>query len=79
MLTTSDTKLGKSLADGLHQRYTSWRRESDAVQQAYEAWLESEGPKREIAYARYIAALDQEELSAGSYRDELAWVERISG
>ncbi len=79
MVTSSDTTLERSLADGLHRRYTAWRRESDAVQRAYEAWLDSEGPKRELIYAAYLAALDQEQLAADSYRDELAWVERISG
>ena len=80
MVTSSDTTLERSLADGLHRRYTAWRRESDAVQRAYEAWLDSDGPQ---AGARstpaYLAALDQEQLAADSYRDELAWVERISG
>ncbi len=79
MLTTSDTSLGRSLADALHQRYTDWRRESDAVQRAYEAWLDSDGANRELAHAGYLAALDQEQLAADSYRDELVWVERISG
>jgi hypothetical protein len=78
MLTTNDTRLGRSLADGLHQRYSSWRRQSDAVQGAYEVWLDAEGARRELAYAGYLAALDQEQLAADSYRDELAWVERIS-
>ena len=79
MLTTTDTTLGRSLADGLRRRYTAWRRESDAVRRAYETWLDSDDPKRELAYAGYLAALDQEQLAADSYRDELAWVERISG
>jgi hypothetical protein len=78
MLTISDTRLGRSLADALHQRYSSWRRESDSVQRAYEAWLDAEATKRELAYAGYLAALDQEQLAADSYRDELRWVERIS-
>ena len=79
MLTTNDTTLGRSLADGLHERYTAWRRESDAVQRAYEAWLDSAGAKRELAYGGYLAALDQEEVAADSYRQELTRIERISG
>lgn len=79
MATISDTGVGRSLADGLHQRYTAWRRESDAVHAAYEGWLNADDATRELAYAGYLAALDQEALAADSYRDELAWVERISG
>jgi hypothetical protein len=77
MVTTSDTGLGRALADGLLQHYTSWRRESDAVQLAYEAWTSSDAASRELAYAGYLAALDQEELAAQRYRDQVAWVERI--
>ena len=79
MVTTSDTRLGRALADRLLQQYTSWRRESAAVQRAYEAWISSDADNRELAYAGYLAALDQEELAADGYRDQVAWVERISG
>jgi hypothetical protein len=79
MVTTSDTGLGRALSDGLLRHYTSWRRESDSVQLAYEAWISSEAANRELAYAGYLAALDQEELAAHRYRDHVAWVERIVG
>ena len=77
MVTTSDTGLGRALADGLLRHYTSWRRESDGVQRAYEAWISSDADNRELAYAGYVAALDQEELAAHRYRDHVAWAERI--
>jgi hypothetical protein len=78
MVTTSDTRLGRALADGLLRHHTSWRRESDAVKLAYEGWTSSDTANRELAYARYLAALDQEELAAHRYRDHVAWVERIA-
>ena len=77
MVTTSDTGLGRALTGGLLRHYTSWRRESDAVQRAYEAWISSDAANREFAYAGYLAALDQEELAAHRYRDHVAWVERV--
>jgi hypothetical protein len=79
MVTTSDRTLGRALADGLLRHYTAWRRESEAVQLAYEAWINSDSKSRELAYAGYQAALDQEELAAEGYREQLAWVDRISG
>jgi hypothetical protein len=79
MITSSDTAFARGLGDSVLERYTSWRHDCAAVQRAYEAWIESEAPNRELAYAGYLAALDQEELAAAAYRDELAWVRRISG
>jgi hypothetical protein len=77
--TNTRTPVGRALTDGLFQRYTSWRNESNAVQHAYEAWVSSDAAKRELAYAGYLAALDQEELAAEAYRDQLAWVQTVSG
>ena len=79
MVTRTDTTLGRVLADGLLQHYTAWRRESDAVQLAYEAWISSDSAHRELAYAGYMAALDEEELEAEGYREQIEWVERIAG
>lgn len=79
MVTTSDTTLGRALADGLLRHYTAWRRESEAVQLAYEAWIKADGESRELAYARYLAALDQEELTAEAYREQSNWTDRIAG
>lgn len=77
--TNRRTTVGRALTDGLFQRYTSWRNQSDAVQRAYEAWVSSEGANRDLAYARYLAALDQEELAAADYRDQFAWIRTVSG
>jgi hypothetical protein len=79
MTTTTDTTLGRSSAGRLRHRYISRRGESNAVQLAYDGWVNSHDDKRELAYAGYLAALDQEALAADSYRDELAWAARISG
>jgi hypothetical protein len=77
--TNSGTTLGRVLTDGLFQRYTSWRNQSNAVQRAYEAWVSSDGANRDLTYAGYLAALDQEELAAAAYRDQLAWIRTVSG
>jgi hypothetical protein len=66
-------------ANRLHERYAAWRRESTAVQLAYERWAGSERDTCELAYAGYLAALDQEAHTAAGYRDELARLTRILG
>jgi hypothetical protein len=78
MISSSDTTFSRALGDGLLERYKSWRHESEAVQRAYEAWIGSDPSNRELGYAGYLAALDQEELAAEAYRDELAWVRRMA-
>jgi hypothetical protein len=72
------TPVGRALADGLLRSYDAWRRGSDAVQRAYDAWVGSDSANRELTYAGYLAALDQEELAAEQYRDDLARVRRMS-
>ena len=77
--TSSRTTVGRALTDELFERYTLWRNQSSAVQHSYEAWVSSDGPDRDLAYAGYLAALDQEELAAEAYRDQLAWIRTLSG
>jgi hypothetical protein len=75
----SGTPVGRALVDGLLDSYDSWRHESAAVRRAYDAWVSSDDANRELTYAAYVAALDQEELAAKRYSDELARVQRIAG
>ena len=77
--TNTRTTVGRALTDELFERYVSWRNESNAVQHSYEAWVSSDGPDRDLAYAGYLAALDREELAAEAYRDQLAWIRTLSG
>ena len=77
--TNTRTTVGRALTDELFERYVSWRNESNAVQHSYEAWVSSDGPDRDLAYAGDLAALDQEELAAEAYRDQLAWIRTLSG
>jgi hypothetical protein len=72
MITNSDTTFGRAVGDRLLGRYDSWRQECASVERAYEAWTSSDRAGRKVAYAGYLAALDQEELAAAAYRDELA-------
>ena len=77
--TSSRTTVGRALTDELFERYTLWRNQSSAVKHSYEAWVSSDGANRDLAYAGYLAALDQEELAAQAYRDQLAWIRTLSG
>lgn len=70
---------GRVLIDEAFQLYTSWRNQSNAVQHAYEVWVSSDEADRDLTYAGYLAALDQEELAAAAYRDQLAWVRTLYG
>jgi hypothetical protein len=79
MLTNSDTTSGRAAGRRLLGRYDSWRQECASVERAYAAWITSDRAGRNVAYAGYLAALDQEELAAEAYRDELAWVRKLSG
>jgi len=49
--TNTRTTVGRALTDELFERYVSWRNESNAVQHSYEAWVSSDGPDRDLAYA----------------------------
>ncbi len=64
---------GREVAtDRLLQLRTAWRREAAAVQRAYDRWTSAQPETRDLAYAGYVGALDQEEHAANGYRMELA-------
>ena len=79
MVTRSDTAIGQALTDELLEHHDAWRHEAEAVQRAYDAWVGAERANRQLAYAGYLAALDQEQLASDAYRDQLAWLRRFSG
>jgi hypothetical protein len=79
MVTRSDTAIGQALTDELLEHHDAWRHDAEAVQRAYDAWIGAERANRELAYAGYLAALDQEQLAADAYREQLAWLRRFSG
>jgi hypothetical protein len=55
------------LLDTLMDSYVRWRDESRAVAESYRNW-HSGGSDRDVAFDRYVAALDREEDAAGGYR-----------
>jgi len=61
--------------DALIDSYVEWREECDAVEAAYERWVESERPGRDLSYAAYRASVDREEKAATVY--ELASIRLV--
>jgi hypothetical protein len=57
------------------ESYMNWRAQSRSVTDCYRAWRRAETEERTFAFARYVAALDREELAAGDYRRTLELVE----
>jgi hypothetical protein len=58
------------------ESYVNWRAESRLVAESYRAWRHAETKERRFAFARYVAALDREELAAGDYRRTLELVDQ---
>jgi hypothetical protein len=46
----------------------NWRDESRAVDECYRRWTVAAKGERDIAFMRYVAALDREARAAGGYR-----------
>lgn len=77
-ISNADIALGRSLADALLERYSSWSEERAAVAQAYRRWADCDHAERGLAHASYLAALDREEQASRAYAEELEWVSWIS-
>jgi hypothetical protein len=58
-----------AMADALLERYLLWRQATAAVTLTYRAWTHGPMSTRELAYADYCDALDEEELSAADYQE----------
>jgi hypothetical protein len=56
------------LLDALMDSYLDWRDESRAVSESYRDWRSAPHPRRDGAFAEYLAALDREEHAACGYR-----------
>jgi hypothetical protein len=63
-----------SVVDAAVDLYVDWREESRTAAAAYEAWAEAQPADRALAFAAYVAALEQEELSARCYAGAIAAV-----
>jgi hypothetical protein len=62
--------------DGMIERYVAWREECSTVWLAYQRWCCAERPKRDLAYAAYLAALEREAQAAVAYAAQLELVRR---
>jgi hypothetical protein len=58
------------------ESYVNWRAQSRLVAESYRAWRRAGTSERQSEFARYLAALDREELAAGDYRRTLELVEQ---
>jgi hypothetical protein len=56
------------------ESYVNWHAQSQVVAESYRAWKRAGAKERRLAFARYVTALDREELAAGDYRRTLELV-----
>ncbi len=71
---TRQTTTSVELLDTQMESYMKWRAQSRRVAESYRNWKCAIGGERAVAFARYRAALDREELAAGDYRRALELV-----
>jgi hypothetical protein len=62
--------------DALIDNYVSWRDESRAVAASYRAWSNAGRGERDVAFARYAAALQREEDAASEWRRAVECAQR---
>jgi hypothetical protein len=68
----------ETAADGVIDGYVDWREACAHIEVAYERWCRSERSDRHLAFAVYVAALDQEEHAARVYEQSIDRVRRLS-
>jgi len=57
------------LLDKMMCAYVAWLEACRAEREAYRSWARATGTDAEVAFMRYAAALDMEELAAEAYAD----------
>jgi len=70
-----EAMIRSKLVDELMDRYVDWREQCMAVRSAYERWSHGPSAEREMAFARYTAALELEEYASREYADRVNRVE----
>lgn len=65
--------------DKLMDSYLNWRDRSRAVADAYRMWTMAPGSEASVAFERYLAALDLEELAACGYRRLIEHPQALEG
>jgi hypothetical protein len=66
------------LVDRTIGAYVDWREACGAVHDAYRVWTSATGPIAKVAFWRYSAALDAEELAAEVYASLVRRVARAA-
>lgn len=62
--------------DAMMSRYVAWREHAAVATDAYGEWSAAPTSEKAPRFTAYLAALDREEASAGSYAVAVADVER---
>jgi hypothetical protein len=65
-------------AEAVTDSYVAWRKASCGVQAAYERWAAWESSDRDLAFAAYLAALENEEHAARVYEKQIKRLRRAS-
>jgi hypothetical protein len=73
MRTRRNTTHSEELLCDQIESYVNWRAQSRLVAESYRAWRCAGTNER---FARYLTALDREELAAGAYRRALELVDQ---
>ena len=67
------------MADEMLAAYVDWRETAAKSEVAYRRWSHGPGLGRELRFATFVAALDQEESAAASYASVVGDLARVIG
>ena len=65
------------MVDEMLAAYVDWRETAAVAEVAYRRWSQSPAGERELRFATFVAALDQEESAAASYAGIVGGVARV--
>ena len=65
------------MVDEMLAAYVDWRETAAKSKVAYWRWSQGPAPERELRFATFVAALDQEECAAANYASIVGGVARV--
>jgi hypothetical protein len=65
------------MVDEMLAAYVDWRETAAKSKVAYGRWSQSPAPDRELRFATFVAALDQEQSAAANYAGIVGGVARV--
>jgi hypothetical protein len=74
-MNTMGAQVRPDLVDRMIEMYCDWRTECEAVQAAYDRFLDASSSDRAAAFAAYNAALDCEQSACEAYAAQIRVVE----